>query len=361
MGPEHIVLTILHWAILVSFAVVVVFAARHVFARRNTHNAWLLPFAYFSFGSWVFWVLQYLILVSQPLISFPSGILQYTSLWLGVMQNTLWVSAVLSLYSKLFYRVSLTLPPLGMFSILIGLAIIYQTSVLTSVPLIIIGAVLVAAIFTVLGLSITRLEVSKLFAATFFIHGFSQWIWHYLGEGQLQLVAWAFWYVALLGAWWALISEMLVTSRVMISSTVTDLTQEREVVDRAIRNLRLEGFRSEKIGSRPYTPKALCALWAEQCHIFILIIGERYGFVIRSLGISVVEFEFQVASAQNPHKILVYVKDGVTREPRLEEFLQRLEDFEEGYFRSLFTTPEDLYEAIQRDVAEWLTRRRLQA
>jgi hypothetical protein len=280
------------------------------------------------------------------------------------MQNALWVSAILSLHSKQFSRWSLTLPPLVMFSILIALVIHYQTSVLIAGPSIIIGAVLVAAIFAVLTLSIMRLGMSKVFAATFLLHGCFQWLWHYLGlnglgQTQLVLVLFPFWYFALLIAWRGLILEMLVTTRVMISSTVKDLVHEREAVDRAIRKLRFEGFRSEKIGSRPYTSKALCALWAEQCHLFILIIGERYGYVIKSLGISVVEFEYQVASAQNPQKILVYVKDGVKREPRLKKFLKRLEDFENGHFRSLFITPEDLNEAIQRDIAEWLAHRRL--
>ena len=36
-------------------------------------------------------------------------------------------------------------------------------------------------------------------------------------------------------------------------------------------------------------------------------------------------------------------------------FLKRLQDFEHGYFRSLFTTPEDLHEKIQRDIGRWLT------
>jgi hypothetical protein len=92
---------------------------------------------------------------------------------------------------------------------------------------------------------------------------------------------------------------------------------------------------------------------AERCDIFILITGERYGFIIEE-GISVVEFEFKIAHAQNREKILVYVKDRVKREPQLTEFLKRLQHFDHVYFRSLFKTPEELYEKIQPDIVRLL-------
>jgi hypothetical protein len=150
-------------------------------------------------------------------------------------------------------------------------------------------------------------------------------------------------------------ADLLVRFGVMISSTVEDLAQEREAAERAILGLRLTRFRAERFGSVSHSPLVICALLAEQCNIFILIIGERYGSVIKSKGISVVEFEYDVAHEQDPGKILVYVKDGVNREPRLEEFLKCVQDFEHGYFTSSFTTTEELYESIQRDVARWLT------
>lgn len=145
----------------------------------------------------------------------------------------------------------------------------------------------------------------------------------------------------------------ITTILVMISSTVEDLEQERDAADRAIRGLGLTRYRAETIGSLPHTPREVCAALARQCDIFILITGERYGYIIEE-GISVVEFEFQIAQAQNPEKILVYVKDRVNREAPLKEFLRRLQDFDHGYFRSLFITPEELYEKIQPDIVRWV-------
>jgi len=147
--------------------------------------------------------------------------------------------------------------------------------------------------------------------------------------------------------------DLTVTRLVMISSTEKDLVQERDAVARAISALGLTRFRAETFGSLPYTPREVCASMAQRCDIFILITGEHYGYILEE-GISVVEFEFNVAHHQNPKKILVYVKDRVNREPRLTKFLERLQNFDHGYFRSLFITPEELYEKIQPDIVRWL-------
>lgn len=147
----------------------------------------------------------------------------------------------------------------------------------------------------------------------------------------------------------------LATFEVMISSTIDDLERERDAADAAITALGLNRFRADKLGSLPYSPREICELMAKQCQLFILITGNRYGSLIEPEGISVVEFEYGVARSQNPGKILVYVKDGIIREQRLTDFLKDLEDFKRGYFRSLFTTPEELQQKILRDIGRWLT------
>ena len=346
---------IAHIVILILFAIAFVHAWRTLSKRRNTPaNAWLLPFAYLSLSSWILWGLQYIILIARPFSSYLSDISLNTGLWLGVMQNVVWIIATSSLYSKLFSRVSLTLLLLAMISIVIAL-VAYKTTVLTLDPFNQFEAASTATIFMLVAGSIVQLRLGKIYAVAFFLHGYLQWIWRYLWftstESQILLFAFSFWYIVLLGFWIVLISEKLVTFRVMISSTVKDLAQERAAAERAIRSLNLEGFRAETIGSRPYTPKKLCALWAEQCNAFVLIIGERYGHIIKSTGKSVVEFEFDVAYKQNQEKIFVYVKDGVTREPELEKFLERLRDFDDGY---IFTKADDLAEKIKHDLSEWL-------
>lgn len=125
----------------------------------------------------------------------------------------------------------------------------------------------------------------------------------------------------------------------MVSSSVEDLIPEREAADRAIRGLHLDGFLAEKYGSLPDTPRSICEQMARHCDIFILIIGQRYGYVPEPGGISATQLEYEAARAESPEKILAYVKKDVIREARLQEFLKVVEDFNFGNFRSSFTTP----------------------
>jgi len=376
-----------HCVNLLIFAVAVLFAARTIAKLRNTsatYNARLLRFAYFSLSAWIIWALQYLTLLAGPSTSPPSSFFLNTGLALGVMHNVVWATAVLSLSVERFSRTTLTVALLITSSI--GFAFLAQTTVLSSVLFTQIDAVSAATIFTAFAvLSINEWHVNKMAAAVFAIHGCSQWIWRSLWfiplantPIALQL-GFPLWRITLLFAWIKLTSAIVaipqraqpsyqgvvqnierlelqyptVTRLVMISSTVEDLVNERDAVTRAISALGLDKFRAETFGSLPYTPREVCASVAEGCDIFILITGEHYGYITKE-GISVVEFEFNIAHAQNPRKILVYVKDRVNREPRLTKFLERLQDFDDGYFRSLFITPEELYEKIQPDIVRWL-------
>jgi hypothetical protein len=354
-GPQQMLFIAYHSVFLIGFATTLVFAGRTIVRRRNTSaNVWRLPFAYLSLSAWALWIFQYVILVAGPFILVSSDSTRTTGLWLGVIQNVAWVIAVLSLHTKLFSKTSLTMVLLLMIAVIVAL-ISFQTTILTLDAIKQIDALATATIFTVLALSILRLRVSKLAAAAFVTHGYLQWIWRELWftENSIMVSLFPVWYFGLLIVWRTVILEMLVTFRVMISSTVKDLTPEREAAERAIRSLNLEGFRAETIGSRPYTPKKLCSLWAEQCNAFVLIIGERYGHVTKSKK-SAVEFEFEVAYKQDPEKIFAYVKDGVTRERELEEFYLRLRDFDDGYIDTLFTTPDELAEEIKRNLSDWL-------
>lgn len=361
MSPENI-LTAFHFLFPAVFAAVLAYAARKVLKRRNTYNAWLLPFAYLSFVSWISWFLQYLVSVDHPLISFPNDVSESMAISFGVVQNMLWAGAILSFKLKPFSRVSLTLLLLVMVSIVIALVITYLPVLLTLLPILVFAAVIFASIFLVLALSIPQWPVNRGFVVIFCIYGFCQWVWIYVWLtpwGQHQIVRFVFplWYFGLLITWICLISKMLVPYSVMISSTV-DLSQEPVAVDRELTKLHLETLRAETIGSRPDSPDSVSESRAKECHLFILITGERYGPILESKGMSAVEFEYQTAWNYDHGKILVYTKNGVTREPRLEEFVRRLTDSRRGHSAGSFTRAEDLSKSIPPDVKRWIKERR---
>jgi hypothetical protein len=78
-----------------------------------------------------------------------------------------------------------------------------------------------------------------------------------------------------------------------ISSTVKDVQEVRASVKDLLENkLGYHILMSEHEGSKPKTPIEQCRKWANECDIFIAIIGHSYGWVIPHLGISVCEFEF---------------------------------------------------------------------
>jgi hypothetical protein len=381
--------TLIYIINLIIFVVAVVFAWIAVSKLRNTsatYNARLLPFAYYSLSCWILWALQYLIWIGieigqkQGLFSSPHNIFISSARWLAIMQTILLVVAVFSLYSKRPPRLSLTLPSLIAISILTAF-LSYKTEILFSEAFFVIDLFSSAIIFVAFVPSILQLRLSKVFAAVFIIYGLAQLVWLLFRSSAAAdtiILVFPLLRAALLFSWAKMIIMLLQRAqssydrvvseieslellpnptapfRVMISSTVDDLTQEREATDQAIRALHIDRFRAETFGSLPHTPRNICEFMAKQCDLFILIVGQRYGYVIEPEGISVVQFEYEAARAENPQKILVYVKNNVEREPRLQEFLQKVQDFESGYFRSSFDTPEELYERIHIDVARWL-------
>lgn len=146
----------------------------------------------------------------------------------------------------------------------------------------------------------------------------------------------------------------------MISSTIEDLEIERSAVDRAIKQFYFQRFRSELIGSLAKSPRETCEEIARTCDVYILIVGQRYGWVIPELGISVTELEYRTATDADPSKILVYVKavPENVRELRATEFAAKATDFSKGYFRAApFTTADELYEQVKADLGAWVSDR----
>lgn len=145
--------------------------------------------------------------------------------------------------------------------------------------------------------------------------------------------------------------------KIFISSTMTDLQAERQAVEQAIADLRLETVRAETLGSQPMSSRQACLEMARQCDIYLGIYGARYGWVPPGDHVSVTEMEFQEAREQGKD-ILVYVKDVQEREEAQVEFLRRVEDFDKGLFRRpYFTTPEQLAEWVKEDTAALVSRR----
>lgn len=145
---------------------------------------------------------------------------------------------------------------------------------------------------------------------------------------------------------------------VFVSSVVAGMENTRSLVRNLLQqSLRYEVVLSEGEGSKPRTPLAQCKKWARECDIYIGVLGDRYGWIVPRLGISVTEMEFNEARKDNHEKILIYVSAG-HKEPRQGEFVKRIEDFTEGYFRrGPFSSDTELINGIRDDLASFMKER----
>ena len=107
--------------------------------------------------------------------------------------------------------------------------------------------------------------------------------------------------------------------RVFISSTMAELAAERAAVRDAVSALHLTPVLFE-LGARPHPPAALYRAYLEQCHVFVGIYAESYGWVGPGMEISGVEDELRLAG-DRPR--LLYVREPAPgREPGLEALLE---------------------------------------
>jgi hypothetical protein len=146
---------------------------------------------------------------------------------------------------------------------------------------------------------------------------------------------------------------MLQRLRFFISSTVADLEPERDAVEQAIAGLHLEVVRSEKVGSQSISPREACRIMAQECDVYLGILGGRYGFELQE-GRSATEFEFDM-TCETGKPILLYRKQVPEEklEPKQKEFIERIGDFDTGYYIRDFTAldvPDQLIEWVQQDI-----------
>jgi predicted ATPase len=141
--------------------------------------------------------------------------------------------------------------------------------------------------------------------------------------------------------------------RVFVSSTLSELADERRAVSRAISALRLTPVMFE-VGARPHPPQELYRAYLAQSDVFVGLYWQQYGWVGPGMEISGLEDEFQRSRAL-PR--LLYVKaPAPDREPRLTELLARIEAEALASYRH-FRTPGELGRLVRDDLAMLLSER----
>ena len=141
--------------------------------------------------------------------------------------------------------------------------------------------------------------------------------------------------------------------RVFVSSTLSELAEERRAVSRAISALRLTPVMFE-VGARPHPPQDLYRAYLAQSDMFVGLYWEQYGWVGPGMEISGLQDEFELSRAL-PR--LLYVKGPApNREPRLTEMLARIEAEGSVSYRH-FRTSGELGRLVRDDLAMLLSER----
>ncbi|MFW9962367.1 MAG: tetratricopeptide repeat protein [Candidatus Sifarchaeia archaeon] len=141
--------------------------------------------------------------------------------------------------------------------------------------------------------------------------------------------------------------------RVFVSSTLKELAEERDAVRQAILQLRLAPVMFE-LGARPHPADNLYQAYLAQSHVFIGIYWQSYGWIAPDKQISGLEDEYNL-SASMPR--LLYIKSPAPdREPNLTRLLDRIRNQNVSCYKT-FSTPDELRELVENDLAVLLTER----
>lgn len=135
---------------------------------------------------------------------------------------------------------------------------------------------------------------------------------------------------------------------VFISSVVEGFKEFRAAARKAVETSLNHPVMCEDFGSRPHNSEIACMTEVQQSDIYVLILGEKYGWEPPQDLVSVTHREYLTAREANK-PILVCIQDG-PKEPKQEQFVRSVQDYHNGYFRATFATPEDLKDAISKSL-----------
>lgn len=136
--------------------------------------------------------------------------------------------------------------------------------------------------------------------------------------------------------------------KVFISSLISGFQPFRSAAKAAIETLRHQPVMAEDIGARPDSPQIACLQGVRESDLVVLILGERYGVVQGTSGLSPTHEEFHEARDHKP--VLVFVQEGIEREANQEAFVAEVQAWQSGYFRSGFKTAAELRDAVTRAI-----------
>jgi len=137
--------------------------------------------------------------------------------------------------------------------------------------------------------------------------------------------------------------------KIFVSSVVTGFEPYRKAARRAVELMGDRAVMCEDFGARPYASDVACISEVESSDVYVLIMGDKFGFTIAT-GESVTQMEFRAAKAAGK-PILAFIQQ-CSMDEHQAAFKKEVEDFTAGFFRGSFNTPEELKDAIVKSVRQ---------
>lgn len=138
--------------------------------------------------------------------------------------------------------------------------------------------------------------------------------------------------------------------KVFISSVIAGMEGHRAAAREAAESLGYTVIAAEDFGASPNSPQQVCLAGVREADVVVLLLGARYGAPQRS-GQSPTHEEYHDARGQKP--VLVFVQDGIAREPDEEKLLEEVSGWEGGQYREPFDSPASLRAVVTRALHRW--------
>lgn len=144
---------------------------------------------------------------------------------------------------------------------------------------------------------------------------------------------------------------ILDSMKIFVSSLISGFEPFRAAVKAAIQTLRHEPIMAEDFGARADSPQVACLQGVRNSELVVLVLGGRYGAVQPGSGLSATHEEFREARERKP--VLAFVQEGVQPDAEQATFINEVQGWQTGYFRSGFKTAEELRSAVTRALHDY--------
>lgn len=145
--------------------------------------------------------------------------------------------------------------------------------------------------------------------------------------------------------------------KVFISSTIDDLSDQRDAVDEALSETEVfDPVRVEKLAAKDDSSRHVCLSEVAESDAVILLLSDRYGFIPEKSNpesLSVTHLEYRQAR-RHDIPVFVFIKADASPEATQEAFITEVSDFDEGVLRKAWESTEELASECRRALLLWI-------